>query len=255
MRILISSLAFLPLLILKWNKLAWKKWKYLLVVSFFGSAFPAFLFPLAQQEIASAVVGIINSLTPIFTLLIGVLFFTQKAGGRELIGVLIGFAGVSVLFLSGSGGEGEPLQFLPVFYAALAAAMYALSNNTIKSHLGDIPPLLLSTVAFNLASPFALVVLFQTDMSVVEPNLKQFWWSLAAVTVLSLFGTFLASIIFFHLVQRTTAVYGSMVAYTIPIVALMWGILDGERISVFHILGLIFIIGGVVMVRRKGKKD
>ena len=249
LRVLISATAFFPFLLYKWRQIDWSKLKFLAIVALCGSGIPSFLYPLAQQSIDSAVAGILNSLTPLFTLILGVIIFKTSFHWKQLWGILIGFAGVSLLLLGGGdSGGADPVSALLVM---LACICYAISVNTIKSELGEMNPVIISTVSFTIASPLVLAIFLNTDLNNIDPSSVLFQRSFLAVAVLSLLGTFLATVVFFGMVQRTSALFGSMVAYFIPIVAVGWGMIDNEVIGLQHLAGMAAIFGGVYLAGRK----
>ncbi|GJM36540.1 MAG: permease [Saprospiraceae bacterium] len=250
LRLAISAIAFLPFFLFRFRKIDWSKWKALLVVGLTGSGLPAFLFSFAQTKISSSVAGILNSLTPLFTFFLGVLLFGSAFQWSRLGGVLLGLIGAILLILYGndSGFEGD---FWYSMLVILAALCYGTSVNTVGTYLKEMNSITISAAAFLLIGTPALVYLFSTDFVTRLTTVPEAWEALGYVAILSLAGTVLASIIFFQLVHWTNAVFASTVAYVIPIVALGWGLLDGESITVFHLLGMVFILAGVYMSRKK----
>ncbi len=254
LRITISALAFFPLAIRQWKKVPRKAWGPILVVGLLGSAFPAFLFAFAQTGISSSLAGILNSLTPFFTLLLGVLFFGMTLYKKQLLGVLIGFAGALALILSTqdievSGSVGHAML------AVAGAFCYGISGNTVKKHLQTIPAVTISSIAFLLIAPVGIFYLMGTDFMERMQYVEGAWVSLAYVSILALIGTVGALLIFFRLVQRTSAVFSSGVTYLIPFVALIWGWLDGESFLFYQWIGLIAIIAGVYAMRQVDRPD
>ncbi len=249
-RITISFLAFLPLFFKNLKKIPWQKWRWFALVGICGSGIPAFLFAIGQTKIPSSIAGVINSMTPIFTLLLAVMFFSGKLIKRQAYGILMGFGGALLLFFIKKEGE----LIFPISYAlllVLATVSYAISGNTVGRFLSGVRPTIISVVSFCLIGPFMLAYLLSSDFISHIQNSDYGLQSFAAVCTLSLVGTFLANILFFRLIQLTDAVFSSSVSFIIPIVALGWGILDGELITVFHLLALIFILTGVFLAKRK----
>lgn len=247
-RIVIAFLAFLPLFIKKYKDIDWSLLMPLLVVGLCGSAFPAFLYATAQTHIPSAVAGVLNSLTPIFTFLIAIWFFRHRFEWSQAIGVVVGFIGVILISMTKPKGS----EHFPFFYGMLiiiATICYAISANTVKKYLSGMRPLMISTISFTIVGPFMLIYLLQTGFTKDVVQHPHGWTSLAALMTLSLLGTFLANIVFFRLVQLTDAVFSSSVSYVIPFVAIFWGFLDGEALSIYHFLALALIITGVVLIK------
>ena len=250
LRISITALALVPFMMVCWRRIAWHKWKGILIVALAGSGFPSFLFAIAQTKLDSSTTGVLSSLSPLFTLFLGVLFFGVPFIWSKVIGVLIGLAGAISLILFGestnfSGG---------LFYGGLVMAatmLYALSANTVKVKFQQMHPLELSAGSFFMIGPPALIYLFTTDFLHNLTHHPQGWASLGYIAILALIGTFAASVLFFKLVQLTNAVFASMVSYFIPMIALGWGVVDGETITLMHIVGMILILAGVYVAQRR----
>jgi drug/metabolite transporter (DMT)-like permease len=249
-RIVFSFLAFLPLFLRHYRDIPLNKMKAFAVVGLCGSGFPAFLYAIGQTHIPSSIAGVINSATPIFTLLFGVLFFSGRIFGKQLAGILIGFGGILLLFFVRKEGE---LAF-PVSYAllcVLATVSYAISGNTVGKYLSDARPVIISVVSFMIIGPFMLVYLLSGDFVYKIYSTETGWLSLSCLLALSLVGTFLANILFFKLIQLTDPVFSSSVSFLIPVVAILWGALDGEMITLYHFASLILILGGIFLVKIK----
>jgi len=229
LRVTISALAFLPLFIIRWKDIDWSKWKPLAIVGFTGSFFPAFLFSNAQTELSSSITGVLSSLTPLFTLLIGILFFKMPTLWTKIVGVLVGLLGATLLiyFNQNSGEVGNPIYGILV---GIATACYGISTNVVKKDLQEMSSLTISAVAFFIIGIPGAIWLFSTDFLTVIQTHEQAW---------------------FKLVQITNPVFASMVSYLTPIVAVGWGVLDGESITMFHFFGMILILLGVYISRNK----
>ena len=250
LRIVIACIAFLPIFIIRFSDIDWSKFKYLLTVGLAGTALPSYLFAFAQTKITSSVAGVLNSLTPLFVLLLGILFFKQAFSGWKLMGVLIGLIGAIILTVFGNAGA---IQFdnLYVFYIILATLFYATSANTVHHYLQDMNSVTISAAAFIPLGIPALLYLLTTDFYSIFQTHEAATSSLLYIILLSLASTVMASVLFFQLVKKTNAVFASLVAYLIPVIALLWGAIDGEPITPFHIIGLVFILIGVYVTKRK----
>lgn len=247
LRVTISGFVSLPFAVRGWKNLPAEKRFTLLQVGFFGSGAPAFLFALSMTKSGSALNGILNSLSPLWTLLIGYYLFNVAIDKYKVLGVIIGFAGAVVLVLGkGSGLEGDVLySFLPV----VATFCYGMSTNITKQKLQDQNPIYTTAIALCMVSvPAALGLMFtQAPSKILEGHV---WGSLLDVVILSVLGTFVAWMLFYRLVQRTDALFAASVTYLIPVVALMWGFADGEWLSIIQLAGLTLILAGVALVTR-----
>lgn len=249
-RVSIAGLLFCPLLFKEIGRVDKKDFKWLVVVGLIGSALPAFFYAWAQVQLPSATAGMLNSLTPLFTLVLGVLFFSFPLLPRKLIGVLVGLIGAVFLILAGSGEVGVTTSMKYASFIVLATLCYAVSGNVVNRFLPHCRSLSISVIAYGLVFPIALVLLFNTDF-LQRLNTQSFaGWSLAAAVTLGVVGTAIASIFYFALVRRTSALFASMVTYLIPGVAVVLGMIDGEVLTLGHFFGLILIIAGVYLSRQ-----
>ncbi len=254
LRIIITFLALLPISIPYLRMVKLKDWLILLISGSLGSFFPAYLFALAQQGLNSSTAGILNSLTPLFTLLIGVVFFTFKAKWWNYIGIIITFIGTYGL-LSISGGQGISFNFKYGSLIILASLFYGIQVNIVKYLLSHIPSINLVAIQFFIIGFPALIVLFFfTDFTQIVSFEPEFLEGLMYVGILSLVATALALILFYRLVKLVDPVFSSSVTYFIPAVATLWGIIDGEKIGGSYFLFVTIILAGVFLINRKNIK-
>jgi len=226
-------------------------WKWITLSGFLGSFFPAFLFAIAETEIDSAVASVLNSLVPLNTILMGFAIFKIASTKRQIAGVIIGFIGTAILILKGA--ELNPNQnYLFAGYIILSTFMYAANVNIIKRYLQHIKPLTIAVGNYTaIVVPALIVLLFSDFFTATTFNNPELKMSLFYVFILALFGTAMAKILFFKLVQLSTPVFASSVTYIMPIVALFWGLLDGEGFSWSQGFGSVFILVGVYLANRK----
>lgn len=250
LRLGLAGVAFLPFLVRQWRHIDWRRWHFFVLVGFCGSGIPAFLFAFAQLHISSSVAGILNSLTPLFTLVIGIVIFRAQLVWAKVAGVLLGLAGASMLILFSSSADfrGEIGYSLLI---VLSSVCYGTSTNIVGNKLRDVRSLIVSTFAFtSVGLPAFVILVGATDFVQVLTTHPQGWVGLGYVSFLALVGTVLATIIFFKLVQDTNPVFASTVAFIMPMVALLWGLLDGETIGLYHLVGMALILTGVYLSRR-----
>lgn len=229
------------------------QWKWIALSGFLGSFFPAFLFAIAETEIDSSIASILNSLVPLNTILFGFAIFKITSTKRQVLGVVIGFIGTALLILKGA--ELNPEQnYLYAGFIILSTFMYALNVNIIKTHLQYVKPLGIAVGNYVVILIPAIIVLMFSDFFTAEtfenPNLKM---SLVYVTVLSFFGTALAKVLFNKLIHISTPVFASSVTYLMPIVALTWGILDGESFTPLQFFATVIILLGVYLSHKRKK--
>ena len=230
-------------------KIKRKHWYYLTLNGFVGTFFPAFLFAFAIDKIDSSIASILNSLTPLNTLIFGALVFGFSFRKRQLIGVLIGLVGTLMLILKGA--ELNPNQ--DYFYASfilIASIGYALNVNILKKYLFDLDALSITVANFVLLIIPTLIVLWFTDFFETFEINQSTKTGMFYLAILAVFGTGLAKIMFNRLIQISTPIFSSSVTYLIPIVAITWGILDGEKITLFQVFSGAIVMFGVYLVNK-----
>ncbi len=248
-RILSAGLVLIPfarraLLEVPRNKLA-----LVILSGLIGSFFPAYLFCIAETKIDSSLAGILNALTPLFTIIIGMSFFQLKAHWRKILGVLIGFIGLYML-VSPNGD----IHFTNVSYillVLLATVLYGINVNMVGRHMQGVGSINIASLAFVFLIIPSIIILYINGYFALPLNDKSVLISTLASSVLGIMGTAVASILFYMLVKRAGTLFASMVTYGIPFIAVMWGVLYGEQVTLWQVGCLGIILGGVYMVNRK----
>ena len=229
------------------------QWKWIVITGLIGTFFPSFLFAYAETEVDSGVVSVLNSLVPLNTVLIGLAVFKIATSRTQVFGVILGFVGASMLIFNNM--ELHPDQnYLYAGLVVLATVMYASSVNIIKRYLQEVKPLAIATGNFVAIIVPAIFVLTFSNFFTSETFLSNtIYISIGCVIILSLFGTVMAKIVFNSLIQISSPVFASLVAYLMPLVALLWGLLDGEVFGINQGLASLLILLGVYLVNRKVK--
>jgi drug/metabolite transporter (DMT)-like permease len=228
-----------------------KDWLFLALSGTIGNLIPAFLFASAGSEMPSSLSGALNALTPFFALLFGVILFSQIFKVRQTLGIAIGLIGALALIFSKSKGSisFETDYIYPCLKVVLAAILYGLNVNIIKSKLSHLSPITNSMVPVTLiAIPSLIIAIFTNTFSVAmqASALKP----LIFIAILGIVGTALSLIVFNRLIQRTSALFAASVTYLIPIFAYMWGIIDGEPVGMFQVAGMLLILTGIALTKR-----
>ena len=250
LRIFYAFLAFIPIFWVQRKKIPSGMWGWLLLAGSIGSLFPSMLFSWAGSKIQSSLSGMLNAVTPLFTVLVGTIFFHQKYNWVKWMGLLIGLGGAVILAFMKSGGAIEVNAYVwPVVFATL---LYALNVNLLKIRFSNFEPLALSAAIIVTIGPIATFVLFGcTDfvhkVQYVDGTLE----AAGYVAILGLFGTALALVLFNKLIQISGPLTASSVTYIMPIVSVLWGVADGEPVEIVQGLGLLGILLGVYFVNRK----
>jgi drug/metabolite transporter (DMT)-like permease len=251
LRVTAAFVFLLPIGIMKFKGLKAGDHFRLFVAGMMGILIPAFLFAFAQTKIESAVAGILNTLSPLFTMIMGALFFHQRFKGFAIVGMIIGFGGTVLLMLSRSGGSISGINYYALL-VVLACALYGTNLNWIKAKLLHLGSLAITSVGLLFIGPLASIYLFGfSDFTTKMREAEGAWRALGFVALLGLMGTSIATVLFNKLVKLSTPLYASSVTYIMPIVSVMWGVLDGEKLFIGHFIGTAFIIGGVWLANRK----
>jgi len=253
-RIVAAATFLLPLSIPRVRNLSRKQILNLLIVGLIGSFIPAFLFAKAQTQLSSSLTGVLNALTPLFVVVIGALFFSSKITLRNGIGLGIAFIGVLVLVTVKEGAEFGAFESINAYalFVILACVCYGFNLNLIKYRFEKLKPIEISAISLLVILPLALIYLMAgTNFSYKVVHVKGAMEALGYLTLLGVFGTALALILFNIMVKKVSPVFASSVTYLIPIVAIFWGVLDGEVLLLGHYLGIAAVILGVWFGNRK----
>lgn len=226
------------------------KWKYIALTSLFGTFLPAFMFATALKHIDGSVSSILNSLTPVNTLLMGFLIFGITVQRRQIFGVVLGFIGC-VLLIVFADNDNASGNYMYAALIALASLFYGMNVNFIKQYLSDLKPLTISVGNFAIMLVPALVILYSTDFfEIVHKTETQS--ALTYIAILGIVGTGLSNVLFFKLIQISSPVFASSTTYIIPVVAVVLGfIFMGETLNVFQALGAVIVLFGVYLSSRK----
>lgn len=250
-RVVAASLFLLPFAFSGIKDLQRHHYVKLLFSGLMGIFIPAFLFATAQTKMGSAITGILNSLTPMFTLIIGVLLFNQKFVTRSLLGIIIGLGGTALLITSRVEGELGGINVFALL-VILACVCYGINVNFIKNKISDLKSLTITSISLVLIGPIAFVYLLGfTDFTNKLSSTPASWEAFGYLVLLGLMSTAIATILFNRLIKISTPIFASSITYLIPVVAVMWGLLDGEQLSGGHFAGMAAIFGGVYLANKK----
>jgi drug/metabolite transporter (DMT)-like permease len=254
LRMLIAALALLPISITKLKILNWKNVFPLAIVGFCGNFIPAFLFTYAETGISSGLAGMLNSFTPIFTIIIGFLFFKTKLTNKQIIGTVIGTLGIIALVLTGKTASlnGDWDHILAI---VLATLLYAISLTTIKNKLSNFNSFEITSLAFLIIFPFSIGGFFLADTIQTFNSNPMAYQGIFYIIILSIVGTALAVILFNRIIAFSSALFASSVTYFIPIVAVLIGFTFGETINLWQVLSMLIVLSGVIIANISLKKS
>lgn len=251
LRIFSASVVFIPAALIHITKVPVKKLFPVLVAGVFGNLVPAFLFAAAITKIDSSLAGILNCLTPICVVVIGISFFKDKIGLLKIIGVLTGFAGVCLLTFTQNNVNLYNLGYASL--VLLGTISYGINVNTVSHYLKGMKPLHVTSISLSfLVIPTTLILIYKGFflLDFYDPKIQ---WSVLASVLLGLVGSAIATALFYILVQKAGGLFASLVTYGIPFVALFWGVIDGEKVTAIEIVCLAIILSGVYLANRPEK--
>lgn len=225
------------------------KWKYIALTAFVGTFMPVYLFSVAETEISSSITAVLNSLTPLGALVIGIMAFGLDVQRRQVYGVIIGLAGSILLIINGAANNPEQ-NYWYALLVVFAAFCYSLNVNLIKKYLSDVKPLAITAGNFIVLLGPALIILFSNDIT-TDIYRSEVQNAMLYIVILGIVGTGIANIIYFKLIQMSSPIFASSVTYMIPVVAFFWGILDQELFSPMQYVGALIIFVGIYLSAKK----
>ena len=250
LRVIVTTIIIAPIGYQKIKHIPRQKMKWVALSAFVGSFFPAYLFAFAETEISSSITAVMVSLTPLFTLLISVFVFGEELLKKQVFGVLIGFTGIIVLI--NNELFSSSFNILYIMFIVLAAFCYAVNANVLKYKLSNIPALGIVFMSFLFMFIPAFIILcfsdfpfsdFTSDPLIIE--------SIIYIIILALFGTAIAKVLYIKLLAISTPVFSVSTTYLMPVVAIFWGLLDGEEFKLTQFTGTAIILLGVYLVTKK----
>lgn len=250
MRLFSAGIVMLPFAWASMRKIPKDKISYTVLSGLLGSFFPAFLFCLAETKLDSSFAGTLNSLTPIFVLLTGTLFFSLKVNVQQVTGILVSFAGSILLFISKGGKTGDLLY---IGFIVLATFFYGLNVNMVGKKLKTVPSFNIAVLAFSFLSIPSLIILLAFGTHTMDFGSSAILRSIGASALLGIAGTSAASVLFYVLLKRAGGVFASTVTYGIPFIAMFWGWVYKEKITVTVVASLFVILLGIFITNLNEK--
>jgi drug/metabolite transporter (DMT)-like permease len=251
LRVTAAALFLLPAALVRFKELTKEHYWKLLLSGLMGIFIPAFLFATAQTNMDSSVAGIMNTLTPIFTLLIGSIIFKQKFKNLAVVGIVLGFLGGVMLMFARTGGEIGSLNSYALLIV-VACVFYGANLNFIKYNITDLKALTITSGSLLMIGPLAILYLFGfSDFTYKLQTTEGAWRACGFIVLLGIMSTAIATFLFNRLVKISTPIFASSVTYIMPIVAVGWGLLDGETLGLGHFIGMGAITVGVYLANKK----
>ncbi|MBK7158842.1 MAG: DMT family transporter [Ignavibacteria bacterium] len=251
LRITFAFLVMLPFALKRIKKVSGDKWKFFAFTGLISNLVPAVLFALAQTKLESSLTGILNALSPLFTLIFAVLMFKFKPNSFQIGGFVLGMAGtVGLSLVNSSGGFGNMNVY--VWLIVLATICYALSLNFIKYFLSDVNSLTITSLSLLIAGPFSIIILLSTDFLGRLNFSSEIVFAISCIAVLGILGTAIALVLYTKLIHMNSPLFASSVTYLVPVVAIMWGVWDGEVLFPLHFAGMVLILLGIYFINKSG---
>ena len=255
LRVSAASLFLFPVALLRLRELKQVHFGRLLAAGLMGTFFPAFLFGIAQTQITSSVAGILNTLSPVWTVIMGALFFHQRFRLIAILGIAISFGGTILLAVSRSGGAIGGFNTYALLIV-LACVLYGTNLNWVKFKIADLGSITITSVALTLIGPLGMIYLFGfTGFTHKLAVADGAWRAFGFIILLAFMSTVVATLLFNKLVKIATPLYACSVTYIMPIVSVMWGLLDDEQLYVGHFIGMALILGGVYLANARAKGE
>ena len=243
LRIVITFICLLPVALRHFHHLNKTNILSIIIIGLFGSVIPAFLFPLAETKISSSLAGMLNSLSPVFTLVFGITIYKRKAIGTQIAGVFLGLLGAAGLLYTGS------FTFnLYGLLVVLATILSGISSNEV-SKVKELNGIKITALSFFVTSPLAIIYLLFSDLS-VPVHTENWVRNLSYIGILAVLGSAVALVIYYLLIRDTSPIFASSVTYFIPVVATLWGLADNEQFYSSMLISIIFIFAGVFIINR-----
>lgn len=242
-RILVAGITLLPFVFKHFKDIPKNKLGVVFLSGLFGNLIPAYLFCKAETGVSSALAGMLNSLTPIFTLVLGVAFFQTKTSKMQQLGIGIAFVG-SLLLLFSRGVEGQQ-NLVDILLIILATVFYGINVNMVGRHLQGVNVYGIASVSLLCSGFIALLVLIFTGFFSLEFNNAGFLKAAGYTSLLGFICTGVATILYYQLIKSAGVIFSAMVTYCIPIMAIVWGFFYHESITWLEVGSLFVILIGV----------
>lgn len=251
LRVTAASIFLLPFALPRLKELKPGDSYKLLLSGLMGIFIPAFLFAFAQTKLNSSLAGILNTLSPLWTMILGAMFFTQRFRGLAILGIILSFLGAIMLALSRSGGSITGFN-LYALYIIAATLLYGANLNWVKFKIHDLGSITITSVSLLFIGPLAAAYLFLfTNFTYTLTHTPEAYKAFGFIVLLALMSTAVAGLMFNKLLRISSPIYASSVTYVMPIVAVMWGVIDGEKLLPGHFIGMAAILGGVYLANKK----
>ncbi|MFD1735639.1 DMT family transporter [Bacillus salitolerans] len=237
----------------EWRAINKLPYKMIFLVSLLNNAIPWALIALSETKISSSFASLLNATTPIWTVIIGYICFSSKLKNTQWIGVAIGFLGIIIL-TNFSILNLFQQSFIGLFTMIFATICYGFSTHLSRNYLRGVSITMISTstLAVSAVISFLFAIIYNPEafQNFVELDV------ILSLVGLGIFGSGIAYLLYYYMIQKGSAEFASLVTYLVPITALIWGYLFlREEITLSMILGFCFIIFGVYLTSKKPRQS
>jgi drug/metabolite transporter (DMT)-like permease len=236
----------------RWIKVRGRDWLHLFVAAFFANVWPYVVQPYAMRQADEhAFFGMFMAFVPLATIVASIPMLGAFPTPRQLVGVLGGLACMIMVLWDGSH-RGMPLALLAL--SVSVPISYAAGNTYIKWKLDDLPAAPITAVFLALGAlmlvPLRLTPALIERLQLTGPETPHDYpLALGSLLLLGLGGTGICILIFVQMVKTRGPLFAGMVTYIIPLVALLWGQLDGERLSPLQVAAMAGVLAMVALVQ------
>jgi drug/metabolite transporter (DMT)-like permease len=251
LRMAIAGVTLLPIGLKHFRKLTSDQWKWVTIVGVVGSFIPALLFAIAQTQLPSAVAGMLNALTPLWTLLIAIAVFGVQFHRGQLIG--LGFGLIGTIGLIWNPEASFEAAWGPGALLVLATVCYGTSVNITREKLQSLKGPVIASCSLGLVSMPAAIWFLTGDIPSLIATHPDGMRGLLAIVALAAIGTAGALVLFNQVIAWTNSVFAASVTYIIPVFATFWGWMDGESLRASHLIAGSLILFGVWITHRAGR--
>jgi len=249
LRIVFAGIVLVPFAFQALKNIPKNKIGLVILSGIIGSFIPAYLFCIAETKIDSALAGILNSLTPLFTILVGMAIFKVTIDIKKIGGILLGLLGLCVSVVAGKTLHFENFSFS--FFIMLATICYGINVNMVGKYMQNISAIHIASLAFSFSIIPGIIILYMTGYFNYDFSNPALLHATLASGTLGVINTSIASILFYILVKRAGILFASTVTYAIPFVSLAMGLIYNESIHPLRLVGLAIILIGVYIVNKR----
>ncbi|MCM3720329.1 DMT family transporter [Fictibacillus phosphorivorans] len=252
-RCVMGILTIIPLFLISRQKVNWSElpFKSLILVGFLNAGLPWGLIAWSETFLDSGYTAILNATTPIWTAMMGVLFFSIKLHGKQWIGVLVGFIGIVFLMDADTPGLTREQLVLGFVLMLTATCCYGYSSQFAKKNLQETTVWITAlTTLFTGSVLSGLIMSFTGGWHLPDHALEGN--VILSLVGLGMFGSGLAYLLYYYMISAGSAEFATLVTYLVPVSAVVWGsVLLNEKIPSIAYVGLFLIFFGVYLTGRK----